>query len=142
MPNLNQLATSFSDAIKSAFADVMEDTRKEALRLSSGGLTYAQLRAADHPYAVRHGEALVDPSVINRHNGGFYNRWQSPTVASSGDELTGMLVNDSNVADFLQYGTSKMVPRPIKERLEQYAKQSTESRVTDAVARIAGDIYN
>lgn len=85
-----------------------------AVSMSSGPATYADLRRADHPYAVRHGRPLWQPWIINAHTGAFRDHWQKVKV----DDLEQHVINDSPVADFLQFGTDRMFPRPIVEAVE------------------------
>lgn len=85
-----------------------------AVSMSSGPATYADLRRADHPYAVRHGRPLWQPWIINSHRGVFRQSWEIVPVS----DLEKWVINDSDVADFLQFGTDKMFPRPIVEAVE------------------------
>ena len=87
---------------------------KSAKRRSSGGLTYKQMRQEDHPYAVRHGVARRDPSVINSHRGVFKRGWFTQKVFTVTD-WGGAIINDSENAGFLKDGTRFMVRRPIDD---------------------------
>jgi hypothetical protein len=92
----------------------------EAKKLSSGPFSMVELAKKDHPYARRHGSPRLDPSVINVQSGVFRQSWFTslPTMAQS--KVSARLVNDSEVADFLQYGTRKMFARPIGDRLQRF----------------------
>ena len=141
MPVIASLANDIETAMRKAMNEALRDVCGEALAMSSGTLSYADLRAMDHPYAVRHGSTIVDPSIINKHRGDFYDHWREGQALQVSDGVEGRVINDSDVADFLRLGTSKMVPRPIQEALEDYAGQTLESRIAVNLAGIAGRDY-
>jgi hypothetical protein len=85
-----------------------------AVRLSSGTMTPADLVQRDHPYAVRHGMAMLPPEVINVISGGFRSAWKPQYGDWNGDSMTNSIVNDSPVAKYMA-GTKYMLPRPIDE---------------------------
>lgn len=97
-------------AVQKAAQEVFD----RAVSMSSGPATYADLRKADYPFAVRHGRPLWDAWIINSHTGAFRQDWQIRKI----DDLESHVINDNPVADFLQFGTDVMFPRPIVEAVE------------------------
>lgn len=138
---MSHLALAFEDSVLAGIEHGLEDAREEAIRRSSGPYSLAELAAMDHPYARRHGTPLLDPSIVNDQTGGFRSRWRSPEIIRFGPEVSGRIVNDADVADWLQNGTPTMVPRPIAEAVEIYGQESVERRTEDALQRWASDNY-
>ena len=109
-------------AVDRAVKGALEDARA----MSSGPFSLAQLRRLGHPYAVRNaGLFSFAPAVVNLQSGEFRRAWQAdaPKVSDSGTRVTARLSNQSGVADYLQYGTQFMVPRPIKQAVEAKARE-------------------
>lgn len=88
-----------------------------ARRRSSGPFNSADLRSKDRPYATRHPRPLLDPSMVNVQSGSFRDAWRVKYVGPGFRQV----VNDSPVADFLQFGTRTMVARPVAEATEREA---------------------
>lgn len=108
--------------------EVAQDVLAEALRLSSGTLSYADLAKMDHPYAKRHGEPRLNPSIINAHTeGGFRDSWR--IRYESDGSIT--VYNDSPHASFLEDGTPKMFRRPIDEKLRDMIPATIEQRLRE-----------
>lgn len=99
-----------------------------AHELSSGTWSSAALRAADHPYARRHGAPRLDPAIINKQTGTFDSYWRI---------MGSVLINDSPIAGFLQFGTSVMFARPIAleiiARLELVGQKVAERAVSSVI---------
>lgn len=117
----------------------------EARIASSGPLTGRQRRQADYPYATRHGaqgktSAMPGgtPAIVNVGRGVFRRGWQidPPRVSDGGNVVTGRLMNLTDVADYLQYGTKKMVARPIKPLLEMRLRRHLENEMSRAQRRL------
>jgi hypothetical protein len=89
----------------------------QAARLySSGPYSLAALRRMGHPYARRHAAAPLDPAVINLQTGRFAASWRLESVG--GGLIGGMrVVNDAPYAGYLEEGTSRMIRRPIEEKI-------------------------
>lgn len=102
-----------------------------ARQRSSGTASPAQLRREDHPYARRHGAPRRDPAIINRNRGVFFAAWRS---ATSG--LTGQIINDSDVADFLRDGTRLMFERPVGVAVEEDLAAVAPQIATSVLARL------
>ena len=115
------IVEAFDEATRRAFDLAMMATRDQALIMSSGELTEADLRQMDHPYARRHPDPLLNPAIINDHTGEFKEHWKQPEVMNVGDDLAGRIINDSAVADYLRDGTEAMHDRPIEPELEAFA---------------------
>jgi hypothetical protein len=123
-----------------AVQKAMRRVKVDARQLSSGTLSLADLRRRDHPYARRHGPlgnvgAMPggDPAVVNRHRGQFYDAWQLYLPVISSPTISGKLVNASDVADYLQFGTKTMAPRTIAQALEGRARFYGEQEVSRAM---------
>lgn len=86
------------------------DILKEAIRLSSGTDTYADLRRKGYPYARRNPTAS-NPEVINAHDGSVLNGWK--VVFTNGDPAMINVTNSSPWIVFLLGGTMRMISRPI-----------------------------
>jgi hypothetical protein len=103
---------------------------------SSGPYSTAMLRAADHPYATRHGSPKLDPGTINQQSGVFRSSWQTDGPSRSDTPILGLIFNDSEVADYLQFGTRTMFARPIAENIERDTDATVFSQSQDAADRI------
>lgn len=121
----------------------LQKTREEAVRLSSGPLTPQRLRQLDHPYAKRHGplgRVSVMPgrtrAVINVGSGEFRSAWQRTAVKLVPGGAEGSILNESEVADYLEFGTELMVRRPITERLEDFVHNTAVKELERAWRRL------
>lgn len=112
---------------------------------SSGPLTARDRREADYPYARRHGpmgktSAMSGgtPAIVNVGSGAFRKGWQvdPPRVSDGGNVVSGRLMNLTDVADYLQYGTRKMVARPIRPLLEMRLRRHLEDEFARASRRL------
>lgn len=128
---INELKRIELQAIGSQCVDaVADETLAVAKEFSSGNpvtgnLSYADLRAADYPYAKRHPKTLGD--FVNKHRGVFWDAWQR-----SGDRV----LNDSEVADFIKHGTKNMHARDIDELVEAEAEIRGQ-KLAEAIVRRA-----
>ena len=108
--------------------EVQRDVYLEAVRRSSGTATEAELRAADHPYARRHGSPLWDPSTINVGRGDFRAAWATDSVPGPYGLMARSVSNRSAVAPFLEQREgatgSSMFARPLEEILARVAETS------------------
>lgn len=124
----------------------LEEARRDALAYSSGPLSLTTLRKRDHPYAKRHGpmgnpNAMPggDPAIVNVQSGAFKSAWHvdHPQMSDSGRAIRGRISNQSQVADWLQFGTRFMVPRPIAQAVEASLASHAAEEVSRAERRLA-----
>lgn len=117
----------------------------QARVLSGGALTPRQLRQMDHPYAKAHRRsrrpriAVLDAAVINRQSGAFLSAWRY----SSEGTLFGAkarVVNADRSADFLDQGTTRMISRPIRQRLEVFGVVPFEENLKRELRRGFGGL--
>ena len=107
--------------------------REFAKARSSGPMTEAQRRAADYPYASRHGRfgklsAITggDPSIINVGRGRFRGEWRVQDASATTLPIRASLVNNSDVAEFLVGGTRFMIVRPIDAATEEIMRREAD----------------
>lgn len=112
---MDEFASRFRAAALAATEEILELVRMEAVHLSTGVKTPAQMRAADHPYAARHGhiQPPFDPVLVNRQGGGFSEAWRAEPIAETSDGFTSAVVNEDPKAEWLVDGTTRMLGRPI-----------------------------
>lgn len=120
---------------KNAVQKTVNEGLKEAIWWSSGTLSSNQLRKMDHPFARRHGSPLIDPTRINVQSGEFIEAWQGTHQG-----LKGLIINDSEHADQLKYGTERAFARPIEGKIADIVHESLE-RNLGAVKRQLEDKY-
>jgi hypothetical protein len=92
-----------------------------AVRSSSGPFSASMLAKMDHPYATRHGAPKLNPAFINSQTGAFARDWRGSYALKSDYSTRGVtasITNDNPVADYLQFGTVFMVPRPIADLIQ------------------------
>ncbi|WP_395089293.1 hypothetical protein [Armatimonas sp.] len=105
-----------------------EDAQRELMEASSGGLSTAELRRRDHPYARRHGTAREDPKVINEQTGKFKRSWRATRPTRTGNLLRSRIRNTDPKAKFM-HGTETMVPRPIIRRVRRRIQRIHRYRI-------------
>lgn len=100
---------------------------------SRGRMTEAQRRAADYPYAKRHGRfgkvsaiTAGDPSFVNRGRGVFASAWRTLDANANTVPIRASLVNNSDVAEFLAEGTKFAIRRPIDVATEEIMAQEAQ----------------
>jgi hypothetical protein len=140
-------AQDLLDEIEKGFEDGLKDGVREGVVLSSGSLSYGDLKSLDHPYARRHGMPLLPPEYINHHPGGtFRDAWEKRGPRWQGDDLVGSVENHDPVADYLTQPSgapkSKMFARPIDKLVEAGMIDDIEIRVNQRVAGFARRTYN
>ncbi len=124
---LSELVQDLRSAKVKTEMEVAQDVLAEALRLSSGTLSYADLARMDHPYARRHGSPRMDPSVINAHTELFKQSWRIRREADG--SLT--IYNDAPYATFLMTGTRTMFRRPVDDVLRGMIPATIEQRLRE-----------
>lgn len=96
---------------------IMRSMVTDAVSMSQGGLSYADLRRMGHPYGhgLRRGlgrmkgqtKGVAAHAIVNKHRGIFAASWRFE-VNRRKDGIELVLKNVSNVAGFLAFGTKKM----------------------------------
>ena len=109
---LRSAGPAISAALLTAEAITVKEALAAAVRLSSGGHSLAQLRAAGHPYARRAPDPSFDASVINVQSGEFLRAWRSAGPSLVGGVVKSRVVNNSAPAKYMG-GTRTMIARPI-----------------------------
>ena len=89
------------------------DAKVAAVKLSSGSLTYADLRRRGYPYATRN-PTSPNPEVLNQHDGSVAGGW-TITFTSSPRETRVDVTNSSPWITMLLGGTPFTVPRRIDQ---------------------------
>jgi hypothetical protein len=86
---------------------------KRARYYSRGTMSYPEMAAADHPYAVRHGGSDIDDIIVNMHSKEFLQGWE---IHQRG--ATWVLINTSPHAAFVLGGTDNMIARRLLQRVK------------------------
>ncbi len=120
-------------------SDTLRDAQALAVQYSSGTLTEQDLIQRDHPYALRHGSPLEDPTVINSRTGKFRASWRITGPFAAGGVLTAMLENTDPKAAGLKQGLVNgrrlMFTRDIDDRVAAETWPRFEQRCADALIR-------
>lgn len=134
MTRLQLLAMAVAHERRAVMTAVATFALDEARRRSSGPFSSAELAAADHPYARRHGGAFsgaYPPGTINVQRGAFLSGWEMDIGPDSA-----RVSNQTEVADFLKDGTRFMVPRPVGDEVEAAAGEEIGRQEALAEARL------
>ena len=127
---MDNLEKEFQNVFVEAMDLATRDGLSEAIKLSSGNVSIGQLISLDHPYAKRHGMSLLPSDQINEQTGEFISKWVQQEPELNDNTITGSVLNDSNIADYLTQpnGNSKstMVIRPIDKTVEEYIQQKLD----------------
>lgn len=117
--------------VLAAEAVTVKQGKAEAVRLSSGPLSTAQLRRMGHPYA-RRAPTSPNPQVINVQRGAFRAGWtgDGPTVTAGG--VVSRIYNTSGEAKYL-LGTRTAIARPIREAIIKAVQPDRIKRLNRAV---------
>lgn len=133
---MNKLSRDIDREMVNAVNRTAVKVLAKAKKKSSGPMTLVQMRRQDHPYALRHGSMGLTskqtggrPHIINVQSGNFKAAWSRDQATLSDNSAKARVVNNDPKADFLKEGTDRMVPRPIKEELENEAKSLLEGEV-------------
>ncbi|MCH8979446.1 MAG: hypothetical protein IH945_09445 [Armatimonadetes bacterium] len=117
----------------------VREGKEFAKRRSSGPMTEAQRRAADWPYAKRHGpfgklSAITagNPGVINVGRGRFRGEWRTLDASATTVPIRASLINNSDVAAFLVEGTERAIARPIDVATEGVMQLEAERQARTA----------
>lgn len=123
---IEQLVEDIKSDVRDAQEAAAKDVQGEAERVSMGDYSLAQLAAMDHPYARRHGRALLPDSFINQQQGTFAASW----VIDEGPQGPVVHNIDEPIATFLEKGTRNMLPRPLDE-LKEFAVEALQKRLAE-----------
>lgn len=137
LPNIERAAYEFRQLLHQA---VLAD--------SSGEYSLAKLRRMGHPYAKRHmtpkgrrakrrGTPAIpygDPTIINAQSGTFRGAWRVG-VGMNRDQILVRAENRSRAADYLEFGTKRMIARPLPRKLEKTLAPDFKKRLIGAIRR-------
>lgn len=139
--------TSFIEMLETTIGRIqsrIEDTTMElAAAQTSGPFNASALAGADHPYAQRHGEhglnpSVYPPAVLNIDTGVLRESWYPNSPGRNGDGIHVRVSNDATYAiyhDPFHYpmGTSKMIRRApnlaVERRMERKGAEIMEGEV-------------
>jgi hypothetical protein len=145
--DLERIAAGFERAATEAVDATLETGLALARSHSTGGLDEAGLRAADHPFARRHG-SIRPPGrddQINLRSGAFYGGWEKEDARVVGDAAEGSLFNVSEEARYLfdpeeskhpDGGTDLMLGRNLPAALEKELAPVLERNLEAALGRL------
>lgn len=136
---LEKLRDVIDSGAEAGLHDLVDHGVEVARRLSSGSeitgnLSQADLNRMDNPYARRHGRPRLQPGIINMQRGVFYAAWKSAVLGGNYAKI----VNDSDVADFLQFGTEFMFERPIAQLVEQRLAETVLGILVPSIQKALG----
>lgn len=124
---LAQLGARLERAGRDWKSGSVRDLVRIARKWSDGRLSLKDLRRMGHPYARRHGTPRLNPAMINRQTGAFYNAWEPDPQA---DEWTAAIHNTDPKAElYLQPGTSRMFARPVDAEILAEAAPEIDARL-------------
>ena len=155
MTGFERLARNFEQAIpkvitgasKAAYLTA-QDGRQWAIFFSSGTVTTAQLRVLNHPYGlgssgpkgIRGPVPYGDASIINAQSGKFRDDWVVYVNSKGIGLVTGLVSygvkNVDPIASFLQFGTRKMVARPLEVGLTAFMQKAYVKHLDDLVSPV------
>lgn len=108
----------------------LQTMKKEAIRLSSA--TAFRLPNSDHPYSTRDPHPPIPPYWINIQSaGGFVTKWRVRLIKTPSG-ATGSLWNTAPYAKYM-LGTSRMIQRPILQRMAKRVRDRRSKRNRQAV---------
>lgn len=145
-------------AANKAGADTVRDARAWAIYFSSGTTSTAQLVRLGHPYGhgfarfiasdtrafgkmiVRGPIPYGDASIINTQTGRFRDDWITYVAAVGIQSAKGLITygvkNVDPIASYLQFGTVRMIARPLDKGLRTYMDQVYAKRLVEEVVPI------
>ena len=133
----------FYAALKAAEERNAAAVKDELVRHSSGTLTYADMRRMDHPYAKRHGTALVYAAVLNAHERQIADGWKIVGPRAERSRIvTKIGVSGEHARYIAQAGGpgSKMLPRPIIDRVRTVVAPQIQDARQKAIAHVFEEI--
>lgn len=131
------------EVVRAAETRSLRSARYELEQASRGTLSPSDLRRLDHPYARRHskdrsfgGSALRDPAILNQRTGRLARSWRLVAVKTTKQGTRGSVINRAPSAKWIKSGgsgASKMVTRPIIERVRRRIRRERKSRLRSAM---------
>lgn len=94
---------------------------KSAVRQSSGTVKASQFRQVTgdpHPFALRHGHALLPREILNKQSGLLARSWQVMRIRTANGQIIYVVRNVAPYAKFLETGTRTMFSRPVDWAVE------------------------
>ena len=131
--HFRRAASAVQPAVIAAETETVKEALAEAVHLSSGPHSAAQLRAAGHPYGRGNRNVSYAAEIINMQSGAFRTAWSGVNPALSGSRIVSRAVNNSAPAKFLASGTRNMVARPIGNAVQQAVQPGRIARLKQAV---------
>jgi hypothetical protein len=121
-----RLASAAARGVERALSEVVMPA---AIRWSSG--------PGQPPGTYRRGGGGgVDLGLINRRKGRFVAGWEKGPVSAETGEVRGSVVNTAPFAGFLARGTSRMVARPLPERVVGETEAEVARIVGEEIGRV------
>lgn len=129
------------------------DTRAFAIYFSSGTTTTAERIALNYPYGLGSSNKFGprgpipygDAAIINSLSGQFKDDWITYVAAIGIGKGSGLITygvkNVDPIAHFLQFGTSKMIARPLDKAMRVYMDQVYAKRISDTIPPIMQGLY-
>lgn len=107
--------------------ELVDKMRAQAVKLTSGTVTTAQLRAMDHPFARRHGRALIPTLPINLQTGRLQQSLRVMPRTVRGDPMWQLQFT----APYSQFvlrpgGTTKMLARGFWSAMRRYYRDNVK----------------
>ncbi|SRR6266511_3332041 len=107
------------------------------VKLSGGPYSAAALRAMGHPYSRRRPHPPAAPYIVNVQSGQFRRSWRVKARMQGGD-LEIIVDNTAPYARYLFDGTSRMIARPIRERVAAEVREWLGRWLSGRLAAAAG----
>ena len=114
--HFRRAASRIAPQVVSAEKGTLKEAKADAVKLSSGPHSTAQLRAAGHPYARRAPNAAYDAAIINVQSGRFRAAWKTIAPAAGLGGIVSRLVNGSPEAKYMS-GTKTTIARAVGQRI-------------------------
>lgn len=117
---LDAMAERVVPAVEEAHNHTLQQGMQEAVKISSGPYSTAQLRADNHPYAKRDPRPPLPAYIINAQTGEFLAAWGVNDPQTVGDVTSSSLINNSPHGSYLRSGDkSLMIERPVEAHLTE-----------------------
>lgn len=127
------------EVVRAAETRSLRSARYELEQASRGTLSPSDLRRLDHPYARRHATARRDPAILNQRTGRLARSWRLVAVKTTKQGTRGSVINRAPSAKWIKSGgsgASKMVTRPIIERVRRRIRRERKSRLRSAIRSV------
>lgn len=154
MPSFNQFIRDWEKAEKAFIPEFVEAERatidkadEYALKDSSGDYSQQELDDRNNPYGYgsrtpsgrkRGAVPYGDLGIVNEQTSAFKAAWTKVTASWSIDTISSALLNFSPAATFLKWGTNRMKPRPIDEKVIQQTTPFRMKQLERAANKIFG----